>query len=64
MLFGKKEKEVKTHIPEPDFDEFLHNLAEDNLSRSEFMRIKIEEYNTEKRKSKKSQTNIVRLFRK
>ena len=62
MSKGNKEHEVKTHIPSPDFKEFLKNLAEDGLTRSEWVRIQIENYNHRKRISRDRSGNVVSLF--
>jgi len=48
-----KTEEVKTVLKPRDFDEFIKNLGEDGISRSEWIRDMIIAYNTKKANARK-----------
>lgn len=58
---GQKTTPVKTHLTEEEFDEFMRNLSEDGLNRSEWIRQEIKQYNIRKRARRESQ-NVISIF--
>jgi len=55
------EKEVKGHLTEEDFKEFLENLGKDGLNRSEWIRQQVLQYNIAHR-AMKEDSNIIKIF--